>query len=274
MTVAGKDTRDPNIEPDSHPIEPDAPDRRASAGPPERPSTEAVCPYLMAASGGWRSASPHREHRCGAVDPAASLTADKQRRLCLSLAHQTCSTYGAARGARAAAIAPGVDPAVLAAIEAGRRPVARSAPVILEHPRITSPRAGWPLDRAVSQAALVGLMVIAFALVAIARLSTGDAGAAVISPSTAPSVASATGTPSPTPIPTPSPSASAAAETGSPAPSATSTPQPTFRTTYTVRSGDTLIGIASTYGMTVQAIKNLNGLTSNSLHIGQKLKIP
>jgi LysM repeat protein len=41
-----------------------------------------------------------------------------------------------------------------------------------------------------------------------------------------------------------------------------------------VKRGDTLIGIATTYNSTVQAIKDFNGLTSNSLKIGQELKIP
>ena len=43
---------------------------------------------------------------------------------------------------------------------------------------------------------------------------------------------------------------------------------------YTVRSGDTLWILAQRYGTTVDAIKSLNGLTSNILNIGQILKIP
>lgn len=43
---------------------------------------------------------------------------------------------------------------------------------------------------------------------------------------------------------------------------------------YTVRSGDTLWVLAQRYGTTVDAIKSLNGLTSNILNIGQILKIP
>lgn len=43
---------------------------------------------------------------------------------------------------------------------------------------------------------------------------------------------------------------------------------------YIVRSGDTLWLLAQRYGTTVDAIKNLNGLTSNMLNIGQVLKIP
>lgn len=43
---------------------------------------------------------------------------------------------------------------------------------------------------------------------------------------------------------------------------------------YTVRSGDTLWLLANRFGTTVDAIKNLNGLTSDALRIGQVLKIP
>lgn len=44
--------------------------------------------------------------------------------------------------------------------------------------------------------------------------------------------------------------------------------------TYTVKSGDTLYGIANKYGISVDELKNYNNLTSNNLSIGQKLKIP
>ena len=44
--------------------------------------------------------------------------------------------------------------------------------------------------------------------------------------------------------------------------------------TYTVKSGDSLYKIASLYQTSVNAIKDLNNLTSNSLSIGQVLKIP
>lgn len=43
---------------------------------------------------------------------------------------------------------------------------------------------------------------------------------------------------------------------------------------YTVKSGDNLYSIAKSYNTTVSEIKDLNNLTSNSLSIGQKLKIP
>ena len=43
---------------------------------------------------------------------------------------------------------------------------------------------------------------------------------------------------------------------------------------YTVKKGDTLYSIANSYGVSVDAIKNLNDLANNTLIIGQELYIP
>ena len=43
---------------------------------------------------------------------------------------------------------------------------------------------------------------------------------------------------------------------------------------YTVQSGDSLFLIAKAFDSTVQKIKEVNGLKSDRLSIGQKIKIP
>lgn len=58
----------------------------------------------------------------------------------------------------------------------------------------------------------------------------------------------------------------------------TTTPTPTTPTTptagtYTVVAGDYLYKIAAKYGMTVDALKSLNGLTTNVVNVGQVLKV-
>ncbi len=56
-------------------------------------------------------------------------------------------------------------------------------------------------------------------------------------------------------------------------PTTGTTPPPTT-STYTVKSGDTLYTIANRYNTTVDTIKNLNNLTTNTLTIGQVLLLP
>jgi LysM repeat protein len=58
-----------------------------------------------------------------------------------------------------------------------------------------------------------------------------------------------------------------------------SAPEPTFKIqpideVYTVVAGDSLSVIAARFGTTVDALKTANGLTSNTLQIGQRLVIP
>ncbi len=52
----------------------------------------------------------------------------------------------------------------------------------------------------------------------------------------------------------------------------TPTPSPTA-TVHIVKSGDTLYNIARKYNITVETLKRLNGLTSNIIKIGQRLKV-
>lgn len=52
------------------------------------------------------------------------------------------------------------------------------------------------------------------------------------------------------------------------------TPNENTNETYTVKAGDNLYSIANKYGITVDALKNANGLTSNLINVGQILIIP
>jgi LysM repeat protein len=242
-------------------------------------ATREICPYLTARDGSWRSAAPHRDHRCGAVDPPGLLPIDKQRRLCLSVEHGSCAAFRAARAGRAAVLAPGLDPTAVAVADASRRPLARTAAVVLERPRFGGITSRWPLDRAWSQIALVVLMILAFGAVAVSRFSESGQSAAVVPTPSA--TAAATATPRPTPSPSPSPVASAQpsgllAPSGSAAvPSAApASGAPSFRATYRVKAGDTLDAISRQFGTTVKAIQEANGLTSTDLKIGQVLNIP
>jgi LysM repeat protein len=214
------------------------------------------------------------------VDPPGLLSIEKQRRLCLSVDHGACAAFRAAKAGRAAVLAPGLDPTTVAVADAARRPVARTAAVVLERPRFALPTTRWPLDRALTQVVLVALMVLAFGALAVSRFSSSGDGGAVASPSASPS-ASSSPTPRPTQRPSPSPSPSAPAS-GLPSASASASavvsppasPAPSFRATYRVESGDTLVAIAAQFGTTVKAIQDANGLTSSVLKVGQQLNIP
>jgi LysM repeat protein len=212
------------------------------------------------------------------VEPPATLAVAKQRSLCLVDAHGTCATYFAARAANDAGRPDS------AGTGADLWPDTRSAPILLEPTRGFVPLPGGTA-RTGGQALLVGLMVLAFLVLVVARTtappasgspspdaSTSGAGAAA-SPS-----ASAAVTPSPAPTATATPTASAGASPSA-SPVATSSPTPVAAATpagrrYTVRSGDTLSGIAATFGTTVKAIKAANELDSNVIRPGQVLVIP
>lgn len=106
------------------------------------------------------------------------------------------------------------------------------------------------------------------------KQALGKAAPAVLVEPTATATPSAT--PSVTPSATPTPT-----RTATPTPTATRTatptPTPTASTgvrTYTVVSGDTLSRIAARFGVTVNAIKLANNLTSDTIKLGQKLVIP
>lgn len=222
-----------------------------------------------------------------ALQPPPPLTTDKQRRLCLGAAHVTCATFMAALEARrrwalpldiddAAELAtlegqPVSDAGLLASIpRAGNRwGVVRTAPVVAE---VVSglDLVGLIRHRAAAQAGLGAMLVIAFVAIAISRAPGDGSSGALLVPS-------ASLAPTPTAVPTVTPTPSTVS-TVAVTPVATvavtpSLPAPT-RATYKVVAGDTLYALAIRWGTSVQAIVDLNGLSSTNLRVGQELLIP
>jgi peptidoglycan endopeptidase LytF len=70
----------------------------------------------------------------------------------------------------------------------------------------------------------------------------------------------------------PAPTAPAAPAATSSAPN--ETPVAGGEQTYTVKSGDNLTKIATQFGITVRALRSANSLRTDSIKVGQKLKIP
>lgn len=160
-------------------------------------------------------------------------------------------------------------------------PLVRSTPLVLEASRARAGDLAVAAGRGGGQALLVGLMVLAFLVLVIARTTApSEAPSATPGPSIV-IAASPTLLPSPTPVATASPSL---ATGGSPAPSGTAaptpvatpvSPSPSTGRSYTVRSGDTLSGIAARFGTTVKAITDANGILDPRLiRVGQVLVIP
>jgi LysM repeat protein len=249
---------------------------RASGAP-----VPTVCPYLLSADGAWRSSSAAREHRCTAVMPPSPLAAEKQRRLCLTADHVSCATFVAATEARAATRHP-VDL---------RRPVARTTPLVLDQGRLAMSIPSIPSITSrpmASQGVLIGVLGIAFGAVLVARLATGGGseGGVIIpvgSGSPTPTVTEAavasrppatpklTAAPTPTAAPTTEPSPTLV-PTG---PTAKPTASPEKPTSYKVKRGDTLSGIAAQFGTTVKVLAELNDIKDPSkLHVGQVIKLP
>ena len=244
------------------------PGRRASE-PIVRADPAEICPFLVAASGGWRLAVPSREHRCGAVNPASPLSPQKQTRLCLTEGHLRCATFLAAGAARESRVGSAAMPD-----RVSRWALARTTPVVEEVGGVRTTLAGMLADRRRWPAIPAMLLVVALATLGLSSLRGGGPVTALASPTPEPTeVALATPSvePTPTVAPTPEPSPSVAPTE---APTAAPTPAPSHAT-YTVLSGDTLGAIARQFGTTVQALVDLNGITDpGRLKIGQVLLIP
>jgi hypothetical protein len=200
---------------------------------------DAICPFLRARDGSWRSASPVREHRCWASDPPSELPVLTQQRLCLVRAHDGCERFLHARELRSASLArdrvASVDtpPAGIPAHGAGGRrasapgDAARGvAASILRLPGIVL-------------AALGGSLMVA-AVVVVLLLNGGAAGDGRGDPSVQPSVPGALRTREPA-LPDPSVSPDG------------------FRR-YRVREGDTLRTIADRFGVSVRQLRQVNEL--------------
>jgi LysM repeat protein len=230
---------------------------------PSSPRRHDICPFLLADSG-WRSAAPAKEHHCLALGADVPLALEKQKRLCLTPDHRVCPAYTTALGLGepAADAAPSPSP---------RRPYPRMAPVVLDHGRMSVALPAVARDRPAGQLALAALMVVAFAAIALARVSgVGEGGVAASAPSPSSHASIVAVAPSPTPAPTPEPTPSVAPPSAAPDPS----PTPELRT-YKVKRGDTLIGIAARFGTTVKALIKLNDIDNPArIPIGAVLNIP
>ncbi|MEO8252690.1 MAG: LysM peptidoglycan-binding domain-containing protein [Chloroflexota bacterium] len=228
---------------------------------------ERICPYLALADDGRTVADGFdAEHRCHALTPPAPLERARQVQLCLTEAHARCDRFASARTAWLAA-SSGL-PRVAPDVDFGRtRLILEPEPAWRNLAK--TPRA--PLSRG---ALLVGMaaaaVVVVLLLGSVFRLFVGApprGGSPTPSPSTSPEASAST---SPTASATQSASA---VPTATIAPTPSPTPVPTQRI-YIVKQGEYLSLIAQRFGTTVQAIKDANGLTSDTINVGQRLIIP
>lgn len=218
------------------------------------------------------------EHRCGAVQPAPTLTREEQLSTCLVIEHRSCPRFLEAEQARANRTAglplPAIDARLLSTRlvlgpDAGRSRPGRGRPAATR----------WGLGAA---AAVVGAAAVtASATGALEALPFGGTPSDTAAPSATPQPTAqpavggpsprpplATATPTPTQAPTATPPASRAPAQRTPTPA----PEPR---TYTVQEGDTLAAIAVRFGTSVEALQAANGIDDTDvILVGQVLVIP
>jgi LysM repeat protein len=228
--------------------------------PPAAFATRRICPYLAVPDGDWRSATPSRDHRCGAVAPPSLLTDEKQRRLCLSDRHAGCSTFQVAAGRPG----PPSDAATDARFDApwprdrrsarrsspDNRPggetvtrwsIVRTRPVVLDQPRMPSAVASIR-DRNTTRLVAAVMVAVVLAVLGAVRLWSSSPAVAGVDNTPSPSL-SATfvaiaptasiasdptpeATPAPTPNPTAAPTPKPTKVPPTPSPRATASPTP------------------------------------------------
>ncbi|MGH2512282.1 MAG: LysM peptidoglycan-binding domain-containing protein [Candidatus Limnocylindrales bacterium] len=154
----------------------------------------------------------------------------------------------------------------------GRRQFARTTPLVVDRGRAAFGLPALVDRRQAGQIGLVVLMIAALGAILLAR-SGIDVGTPGVGGSPLPH-SSISASPRTTPRPSASQGATSVPRASSPA--ATPRPSPTAQArTYTVKSGDTLSGIAGRFHTTAKAIEQLNGIKSPFvIHPGEILKLP
>jgi hypothetical protein len=197
---------------------------------------QAICPFLRAGDGSWRSASPAREHRCWAVDPPAELPVLTQQRLCLVRGHDGCERFRHARELRSASLAniriSSVDTPP-AGVPSRSRGVRRTT-VAADAARGAA--AGVLRSRRLL-ALTLGLVIIVMVVLAVATLPGGGG-----------------------PVPSVPPDQGAAGPSASALPESLSSPGADGMRRYRVREGDTLRTIADRFGVSVRQLRLANDL--------------
>jgi len=222
-----------------------------------------ICPYLALADDGRTVVDGFDpEHRCHALTPPAPLERQRQVQLCLTEAHARCERFAAARTAWLAAssglprVAPDVafgNTRLVLEPEAAWRNLASS-------PRTRPSRAAVLV--AAAAMAVVAFLVLTSFFGFLRGAPPGESPTPTPSSSSVPSIPASV-----------APSVAEASAAGSPSSAPVVTPAPSQRT-YTVQQGDTLNLIAERFGTTAEAIRAANGLSGDTINIGQVLIIP